>query len=57
MQTLYPSARRMSSGALDIYVLEPGTQLCGQYAKGGLEAWTASGRVFALHVSFMAGGD
>jgi hypothetical protein len=57
LRELYPRAMRLHSGASDVYVLEEGTQLCGRDVKGGLEAWAGSGNVYALHVSFMAGGD
>jgi hypothetical protein len=39
------------------YVIEPATAPCGLDTKGGLEAWTGSDKVFALRVSFLAGGD
>jgi len=58
MMTLYPRAERVKeSGEIIRYVLEPGTAPCGQDAEGGLEAWTSVGKVFALRVSFHAGGD
>ena len=54
MLELHPAARRVhESGEIVRYVLEP----CGADARGGLEAWTNAGRVFALQVSFQAGGD
>ena len=53
---LYPRAREIPDGAIIRYVLERGTAPCGR-AGGGLEAWTGSGRVGQLHVSFQAGGD
>jgi hypothetical protein len=37
--------------------LEPGIAPCGEQAQGGLEAWTGSGRVGALRVTFQATGD
>ena len=48
-----PVGRVRESGEIVRYVLEP----CGADARGGLEAWTNAGRVFALQVSFQAGGD
>jgi hypothetical protein len=57
MLALYPKARYIPEQQIvRRYVLEPPTAPCGT-AEGGLEAWTASGRVFALRVSFAAGGD
>jgi hypothetical protein len=38
-------------------VLQPGVAPCGRNAKGGLEAWTAGGRVSSLVVTFLKGGD
>ncbi len=53
MLELHPTARRVhESGEIVRYVLEP----CGADARGGLEEWTNAGRVFALRVSFQAGG-
>lgn len=58
MLALYPDARYIpEAGLVRRYVLEPPTAPCGLETKGGLEALTASGRVFALRVSFLAGGD
>ena len=57
MLSLYPRAEYVEEpGVVRRYVLEPATAPCGD-AEGGLEAWTATGRVFALRVSFRAGGD
>jgi hypothetical protein len=57
MLALYPDAEYIpEAGLVRRYVLQPPTAPCGP-AKGGLEALTASGRVFALRVSFLAGGD
>lgn len=58
MRELYPRAEQVrESGAIIRFVLEPGAQPCGPDAKGGLEAWTASGRIISLVVSLAAGGD
>ena len=58
MLELHPAARRVrESGEIVRYVLDPGVEPCGADARGGLEAWTNAGRVFALRVSFQAGGD
>jgi hypothetical protein len=54
---LYPRAREIPDGAVIRYVLERGTAPCGEGAEGGLEAWTAGGRVGHLRVSFQAAGD
>jgi hypothetical protein len=57
MLALYPAAKYIPEQEIvRRYVIEPPTAPCGT-AKGGLEAWTASGKVFALRVSFAAGGD
>jgi hypothetical protein len=57
MLSLYPEAEHVEEpGAIRRYVLEPATAPCAD-AEGGLEAWTASGKVFLLRVSFRAGGD
>ena len=58
MLELHPAARRVREpGEIVRYVLDPGIEPCGADARGGLEAWTNAGRVFALRVSFQAGGD
>ena len=58
MLQLYPNAERVEEpGEIVRYVLDPGIELCGRDAEGGLEAWTNVGRVFSLRVSFQAGGD
>jgi hypothetical protein len=57
MLDLYPKAKYVpEQGIVRRYVLEPPTSPCGT-AEGGLEALTASGRVYALRVAFAAGGD
>jgi hypothetical protein len=57
MLQLYPDAEYVEEpGLVRRYIIEPATAPCGP-AEGGLEAWTGSGRVFALRVSFLAGGD
>ena len=57
MFELYPRARYIrEAGLVRRYELEPATAPCGN-AEAGLEAWTGGGRVFALRVSFQAGGD
>lgn len=58
MLALYPDAQRVDeSGEIVRYVIDPGITPCGPDSKGGLEAWTNVGRVFALRVTFQAGGD
>lgn len=58
MLELYPNAEKVEEpGEIVRYVLDPGIEPCGPDAKGGLEAWTNIGRVFALRVTFQAGGD
>jgi hypothetical protein len=58
MFRLYPEAELVEEpGLVRRYVIEPATSPCGINAKGGLEAWTGSGKVFALRISFLAGGD
>jgi hypothetical protein len=58
MLEIYPNAKKVNeAGEITRYVLDPGIELCGMDAKGGLEAWTNVGRVFSLRVSFQAGGD
>jgi hypothetical protein len=58
MLEIYPRAERVNEpGEITRYVLDPGIELCGPEAEGGLEAWTNVGRVFSLRVSFQAGGD
>ena len=48
-----PVGRVRESGEIVRYVLDP----CGADTRGGLEAWTTAGRVFAVRLSFQAGGD
>jgi hypothetical protein len=58
MFQLYPEADHVEEpGLVRRYVIEPATAPCGFDSKVGLEAWTGSGKVFALRVSFLAGGD
>jgi hypothetical protein len=58
MFKLYPDAEYVEEpGLVRRYVIEPATAPCGFDTKGGLEAWTGSGKVFALRVSFLSGGD
>lgn len=58
MLELHPGAEKVEEpGEIVRYVLEPGIEPCGPDARGGLEAWSNAGRVFALHVTFQAGGD
>ena len=58
MWKLYPEAEKVEEpGEVTRWVLERGTALCGRDARGGLEALTASGKVVAFWVSFLAGGD
>jgi hypothetical protein len=58
MLELYPNAEKVDEpGEITRYVLDPGIEPCGLDAEGGLEAWTNVGRVFALRVTFQAGGD
>jgi hypothetical protein len=57
MFRLYPDAEYVEEPELvRRYVIEPATAPCGA-SKGGLEAWTGGGRVIALRVSYLAGGD
>ncbi len=58
MLRLYPEAEYVEEpGLVRRYVIEPATAPCGFDSKGGLEAWTGGGRVFALRVTYLAGGD
>jgi hypothetical protein len=57
MLELYPEAEKVDEpGEITRYVIDPGVEPCGRDSEGGLEAWTNVGRVFALRVTFQAGG-
>jgi hypothetical protein len=58
MFRLYPDAEYVEEpGLVRRYVIEPATAPCGFDSNGGLEAWTGGGRIIALRVSYLAGGD